>query len=677
MSATLHLLPGMCSPRILIVDDNPSIHNDFRKVLDGSEEQIPDIEHFDAAHDSETDHSPQFRIDSAYQGNEAVRMVGDAEVKCDPYSLAFVDMRMPPGIDGLQTIEQLWKVSPELQVVICTAYSDRSWQEINSRLGYTDNLLVLKKPFDDIEVFQLSNALTRKLEMTRQAGLKRRQLEDLVRERTRELEHAALHDGLTGLANREKFNDRLDDSLQNVSNQEHKTAVFLIDLDQFKCINDTMGHLAGDELIKVIGKRLSLAVSGAGLAARFGGDEFAIIQEFIVNEQEISRLAKQVQTAICAPIELDGHSIAVNSSIGIAVSSNDGDLPVELIKNADMALYQAKTDGRGCARFFEPNMGQRVRDRRELELRLRDAILNDHFVLYFQPLFLSESGRICSFEALLRWNDPKAGMVPPGDFIPLAEETGLINPLGGWVLNEACRQARSWTADIRVAVNVSPVQFRNGNLVESVAQAVSGSGLDPNRLEIEIIESVLLSGNADTLDQLHAIRDLGVRVVLDDFGTGYSSLSYLRRFPFDKLKMDKSFVRDLNQNDAKAIASTVANLGKCLDMETTAEGVETEEQLHHLVAGGFTQIQGFLYGKPVPADEVERMYLSGLSRTGSVAMTGFPAAKSDDRLSGGWQTTAGNNSQPSNSKSYEKLVTAKEYERPRKYNRATNPNHRR
>ncbi|WP_166831097.1 EAL domain-containing protein [Thalassoroseus pseudoceratinae] len=662
MNSQLKPTQNAMPPRILIVDDNPSIHEDFKKVLEVHEDLIPDIDQFEID-DFEADPSPQFRIDSAYQGHEGIQMVADGEAQADPYSLAFVDMRMPPGLDGLQTIEQLWKVSPDLQVVICTAFSDRSWEEMNAQFGYTDSLLVLKKPFDDIEVFQLAVALTRKWEMTRQAGLKQRELEELVRQRTVELEQAALHDGLTGLANRVKFNDRLSETLTRASCYAQKTAVFLIDLDQFKYINDTMGHPVGDDLIRNVGKRLSRVVQDAGLVARFGGDEFAIIQESVVNEQEIPLLATELLAAIRTPVELGESSVVVSASIGIAVSPCDAETPVDLVKNADLALYRAKADGRGCARFFETNMDQQLRNRREMDSRLREAIANEEFVLHFQPLFLSASGGVCSLEALLRWNDPNSGLVSPDKFIPLAEETGLIQPIGEWVLSEACRQACNWPEEVRVAVNVSPVQFKCGSVLKSVAKAINESGLDPSRLEIEITESVLLSDNADTLEQLHAIRDLGARIVLDDFGTGYSSLSYLRRFPFDKLKMDKSFVRDLNQADADAIVSTVANLGRCLGMETTAEGVETEEQYIRLVKEGFTQIQGFLRGKPVAAEDVAGTYLSGFSRVESGALCSDRIAwKSDELLHRIAETIDNSHSEASGAETHRQLVTATKLE---------------
>lgn len=600
------------SHRILVVDDNSAIHSDFRKILENRNSDDEDLLAAEAELFGEpvqdTVTMAQFQIDSAYQGHDAVRMVVDAQLEGRPFALAFVDMRMPPGWDGLRTIEELWNVDPNLQVVICTAYSDSTWGEICSRLGHSDNLLILKKPFDPMEVSQLAVALTKKWDMTQQAKLKQRDLANLVDERTAQLEHTALHDSLTNLANRTKFNDRLKESLSHSKTSGETTALFLIDLDQFKCVNDTMGHPAGDQLIVSIGDRLASVVPSTAMVARIGGDEFAIIQEMVSDIEEVSSLASRLHNAVSTPVTIDGLELTVDMSVGVAVGPRDGDTPDELVRNADLALYRAKADGRGCVRFFESEMDLKLKERRHLELRLKDAINNEEFELFYQPLFLSDSVEICCLEALVRWRDPERGLIPPNQFICIAEETGLIIPLGEWVLKQACWQATQWPEPIRVAVNVSAVQFRNGRLVDAIANAIYTTGLSPNRLEIEITETVLLRDCDETISQLHEIKELGVRIVMDDFGTGYSSLSYLRSFPFDKLKIDKSFVQDLDQPDAQAIVSAVANLGSCLGMDTTAEGVETDAQLQGILSEGYTQFQGFLNGRPQPADDITTSY---------------------------------------------------------------------
>lgn len=581
---------------------------------------LPDIDDFDLDVASEVDDDaiPQeLRFDSAHQGSDAVEMARSAVETGDRYSLAFVDMRMPPGMDGLQTICELWKIDPDLQVVICTAYSDHSWEDAVSVLGHTENLLILKKPFDDVEVLQIAVALTCKWDSARAAGMKQFELEELVRVRTAELERVALHDGLTGLANRTKFNTRLRQSLQQTETTSQSLAVLLIDLDQFKLINDTLGHPAGDDLIRIVGQRLSAVVGTSGLVARLGGDEFAVILDSNPTQRFIEIIADRIQATVAELVRLDGTPFSVTASIGICVARDEIGDADELVRNADIAMYRAKAEGRDCARFFEKGMDQQLRHRQLMEASLRDAITQNELILHFQPLLAPDTRKVCSFEALLRWQHPERGLVPPLDFIPLAEETGLICQIGDWVLREACREACNWLEHVRVAVNVSAVQFHGGTLPSSVSRAIEESGIAANRLEIEITESVLLDENSAALDQLHQLRDLGVRIALDDFGTGYSSLSYLRRFQFDKLKMDRSFVQNLNQADAMAIVSTIANLGKCLGMATTAEGIETEHQMRCVVEQGFTEVQGFLYGRPIPSDQIEQTHLNVLASSQS------------------------------------------------------------
>ncbi|XZE44329.1 putative bifunctional diguanylate cyclase/phosphodiesterase [Pirellulaceae bacterium SH467] len=617
------------SHRVLIVDDNPSIHDDFMKVFREQPTEIPDLEDFDlddpmGLENGATPSSSALRFASAHQGHEALELVRTALEESDPFSLAFVDMRMPPGMDGLETVAKLWEIDPDLQVVICTAYSDHSWEDAIQVLGRTHNLLILKKPFDDVEVLQMAEALTCKWAATREAGIKQWQLEELVRERTAELERTALHDALTGLANRLKFNDRLSASLRSCQTNNESVAVMIIDLDEFKYINDTLGHPAGDDLIRVIGRRLTSVIGTHGLVARYGGDEFAVILDSMPKERCVESYVNSLQEAICEPVFLEGSPYRVSSSLGIAIAPSDGTDPAELIRNADIALYRAKGDGRDCARFFESGMDKQLHQRRQWELMLREAVEKEQFQLHYQPLVSPDLTRINSFEALLRWQHPELGLIPPDRFIPLAEETKLITPIGEWVFRQACRDAMTWPSDTGVAVNVSGVQFQSGRLPETVASILCETGLEPNRLEIEITESVLLLEKSSAVDQLRCLQELGVRIALDDFGTGYSSLSYLQTFPFNKLKMDRSFVQNLDRADAMAIVRTIASLGKSLGISTTAEGIETEEQLQRVVEEGFTQIQGYFYGRPIPASRLLETYFqsqSGLSEPGSVTIS--------------------------------------------------------
>ena len=422
--------------------------------------------------------------------------------------------------------------------------------------------------------------------------------------------HMALHDDLTGLPNRALFRDRIEAALPR-TNRGDSFAVIIIDIDHFKDINDSLGHPAGDELLKRLAKRMQGCVREIDTIARLGGDEFAIIQVSANQPQDVTALTRRIYEAVKEPFDIDGHQLSVNVSMGISIAPDDGHEADKLLKNADMALYKAKADGRGVFHFFEEEMDTRMQARRQTETELRSAITNDEFELFYQPLFESQSSEICGLEALLRWRHPERGLVPPGDFIPLAEDIGLIIPMGNWVITQACRDAATWPNHIKVAVNVSAVQFRNDSLVPTVIQALSSSKLRPNRLELEITETAMLKDSDRTLEILHQLKGIGVRIVMDDFGTGYSSLSYLRSFPFDKIKIDGSFIRDLSEKeDAKAIIKAVAGLGSSLGMETTAEGVETEAQLEKVVSDGYTQIQGFLYSKPRNASEITEEYFS-------------------------------------------------------------------
>ena len=416
--------------------------------------------------------------------------------------------------------------------------------------------------------------------------------------------HLAHHDALTGLPNRTTLRTKIEEALLRVTRGED-VAVMCLDLDRFKAVNDTLGHPIGDELLETVVKRLRSCVREADTIARLGGDEFAIIQVGGEQPKDATALAQRVCDVLKRPFDVDGHQVVVGASVGIAMAPGDGEDPDLLIKNADMALYGAKSDGRGAFRFFEPEMDAKVKQRRALELDLRKGLELGQFELHYQPLQNVKTKEISGFEALLRWRHPERGLVSPMDFIPLTEEIGLIIPLGEWVLRQACADASQWPDDVKVAVNVSPNQFKNGNLVSIVMSALTGSGIEPNRLEIEITESVLLLDSEATLSTLHQLRSLGVRIAMDDFGTGYSSLSYLRSFPFDKIKIDGSFIKDLeNSEDAAAIVRAVAGLGASLGMTTTAECVETEEQMKRVAAEGYGEIQGFLFSPPRPANEI-------------------------------------------------------------------------
>jgi len=430
--------------------------------------------------------------------------------------------------------------------------------------------------------------------------------EDVTEQRRAEarLDHMALHDSLTNLPNRALFRVHLERQL-SLLQRGNRFAVLFLDLDRFKAVNDTLGHHIGDTLLQAVAGRLKECVRESDVVARLGGDEFAIIQSDVDQPKSATFLAHRLVEIIGAPFDLDEQQIVVGLSIGIALAPADGLAVNDILKNADLALYRAKAEGRGTYRFFEQTMDALMQERRHLELDLRHALANGELELFYQPLVDMASETVCCFEALLRWRHPSRGLVQPGDFIPLAEEVGLIIPIGEWVLDQACHEAMKWPPEIRLAVNVSVAQFRSPHLVEATAQAVRRSGLAPNRLDIEITESVLMQDTEVTLATLGRLRDLGVRISMDDFGTGYSSLSYLRSFPFSKIKIDQCFVRDLGTGgNSIAIIRAIVRLGHALGMSVTAEGIETAQQLVQLKTEGCNEGQGFLFNRACPADEV-------------------------------------------------------------------------
>jgi diguanylate cyclase (GGDEF)-like protein len=436
--------------------------------------------------------------------------------------------------------------------------------------------------------------------------------EDITERRRAEakISYMARHDSLTDLPNRLLFHEQLEQALARTA-RGGALAVLCLDIDHFKGVNDTLGHPIGDLLLKAVAARVRDCMRGGDAVARLGGDEFAIVQTSGSQPTDATALAARVIETVGTPFELDGHQVIAGMSIGIAISPDDGTDPFQLLKNADMALYRAKSDGRGVYRFFEPEMDARMQARRTLELDLRKAIAQGDFELHYQPIVDIRTRQVRGFEALVRWRHPQRGIVPPLDFIPLAEETGLIMPLGEWVLRHACTEAASWPGQLSVAVNLSPVQFKNKNLVSTVMMALSAAGLAPSRLELEITESVLLQESEATLAMLHQLRSFGVKISMDDFGTGYSSLGYLRKFPFDKIKIDRSFISGMSDGgESLAIVRAVAAIGGSLGIVTTAEGVETSEQFERLKAEGCTQAQGYFISPPRPAAELRGLLAS-------------------------------------------------------------------
>jgi len=436
--------------------------------------------------------------------------------------------------------------------------------------------------------------------------------EDVTERRRAEqrITHLAHYDALTDLPNRTLFHERLKRELTHVA-PDRQLAVLYIDIDEFKSVNDSLGHMIGDELLKSVAVSLRSCVRETDFVARLGGDEFAVVQTGITDPSEVTGLVHRIFEAIRMPYECLGHQVTTDASIGIALAPRDGSDLDQILKNADLAMYAAKAAGRRTYRFFDPAMEAEVRARRILEMDLRQAVTDGGFEVYYQPCLSLRDDRITGCEALVRWRHPGRGMISPADFIPVAEETGLINQLGEWVLTSACREAATWPDHVRLAVNVSPVQFKSGTLALKVIAALAASGLAAGRLELEITEAVLIRDDDAALAILHQLRDIGVRIALDDFGTGYSSLSYLQRFPFDKIKIDRCFVTDLaSPEGSSSIVQAVVNIAADRHMTTTAEGVETEQQREALRALGCSEMQGYLFSAPKPAAEVRKLLLT-------------------------------------------------------------------
>jgi diguanylate cyclase (GGDEF)-like protein/PAS domain S-box-containing protein len=746
--------------RILLIDDMPSIHDDFCKLLGVSTSTNADLDDDEALLFGDGPAASMcFELDSAFQGMAGLARLKQALGEGRPYAMAFVNLRMPLGCDGVETIEQLWKVDPRLQVVICTAYTERTWESVLQRLDARDRLLVLKMPFDAIEVQQLARTLVTKWELNRQADAQRVMLEELIDSRTHELEdevvahrvteqalrlrdqaiesafnavavinvettarpieyvnpaferitgytaaetlgrnsmflvgddteqpgllairsalvehrvgHGTLrlysrkgemswtevhvspvrnpdggvthcvcvlhdvtqtvaqqaelarqasHDALTGLPNRTMMSDRLAQAIAQARRRQEGVAVLWLDLDHFKFVNDTYGHQAGDELLVALSSRLRQTVRESDTVARLGGDEFVVLMPGIHNESDATVAAQKVLQALTTPFTVRDHLLHVSTSVGVSIFPQDGDDVEHLLMHADMAMYRAKSEGRNGFQFFNNAMRDINKQRDALARALHVALEENQFELHYQPKFDLHSGHMVGAEALLRWRHPEKGMVSPAEFIPVAEESGQIVQIGEWVLRTACTQAREWVhawgADISMAVNVSARQFRQHDLPGTVRRVLQDTGLDGRHLELELTESLLMQQTEKVIAALQEVKAMGASLALDDFGTGFSSLSYLRRFPIDVIKIDRSFVWGMEQNDADAaIVRAIISMAHSLSMRVVAEGVETASQKAFLQGQQCDMAQGYLLGKPMPAPEIARLWhsLQGLA----------------------------------------------------------------
>jgi len=627
--------PPLVNRRILIIDDNAAIHHDFRKVLGVQAEHtakaaldVLEADIFDEP--ATTAVRPDFEIDSAHQGQEGVAMARQALAEGRPYAMAFVDMRMPPGWDGLETIEHLWATDPDVQVVICSAHTDYDWTEVVARLGHSDKLLVLRKPAEPIEVLQCATALSRKWENDRLVRDQVLRLEEVIATRTRGLEsanrqlrHLASHDVLTGLPNRVLLDDRLTQAMARADRDEQLFAVLVCDLDRFKLINDSLGHRAGDELLQEVARRLTGVVRTIDTVVRFGGDEFVLLASTIADVEDARRLAARAIEALHPPVRVAGIDVHTSASIGIAIYPTDGASIEALLAHADAAMYSAKQQGRGNVQCFVPGMHAGT-EKVQLESDLHSAIALGQFELHYQPKVDMRNGMIRSAEALIRWVHPTRGAISPTEFIPLAEECGLIGAIGEWVIREACRQARAWQKDglppLRISVNLSASQFRDSGLVDAIRRALDDADLQARYLEVELTESAVMSDPEQSIAILEQLSTMGVLVSVDDFGTGYSSMSYLRRFPIDKLKIDRIFINEIaSRPEDASIVRAIVSLAHSLNLKVVAEGVETPAQLDFLQAAGCDEYQGYHFSHPLPAGDFERFIRAARAQNTSSA----------------------------------------------------------
>ncbi len=635
--------------RILLVDDHKEIHLDFKRSLAGDQTNgalaAMEVEMFGSAPSKGMPgRRVSYRIDSATQGEQAFKMVGNAVEINDRYALAFVDMRMPPGWDGLQTIERIWSVDPEIQVVICTAYSDYSWDDIVARLGRTDKLLILRKPFDPVEVCQMADSLCEKHRLGGLARIKQVELEDLVRlrtgqleesirkdrlrldlleslvdQRTSELRYAAMHDRLTGLPNRSMICDRLTAAVtRSELDRDYKFAVMFIDLDDFKLVNDTLGHAAGDRLLMNVARCLTRTLSSATdigddeslTAARLGGDEFVILLENLKDHADAEVIAGRIMTAMAEPHQLEGRQVHCVASIGITTNSTAYSNVEQLLRDADIAMYRAKEEKNRFV-VFMPEMHSKIVARVSLEDEIRSGLDRNEFELYYQPIVSLTDGTIAGFESLLRWNHPQRGVVLPDHFLPLAETTGLILPLGRTLLRQAAEQIVKWTAkfphsNVPINLNLSSRQLMDPALIGDLRSILDATGADGSKLVLEITEGFLAEELAVAERLLVALREMKVRTHIDDFGVGHSSLGRLPRLPIDGIKIDRSFLTEVNgRRKYAAIINAIINLAHHMDLSVVAEGIESIDQVALLQTLDCDNGQGYYFSRPVSAEQAE------------------------------------------------------------------------
>ncbi|MCE0724113.1 EAL domain-containing protein [Legionella resiliens] len=734
---------------IMIIDDNPSIHQDFIKVLTSANTQSElndlDKQLFDDESSFMESSSPEiefflpkFIFNTACQGKEAIQKIQKDQTKGIHYALAFVDIRMPPGWDGIETIKHMWEIDPDIQVVICTAYSDYSWEETVKKLGMGDNYLILKKPFDVVAVRQLACALTRKWILANDSKHHEKILQKTVEERTeslqqslsllrstfessadgilvidlhnklidcnskfismwnipesmletddgtillyymlnqiieprdyltavnrlrknideisreivtfkngtilecytlphrlneetigrvwsfrditeqanleKQLKYQALHDPLTQLPNRALLIDRIQTSMDYAKKYKQQFALLYFDLDRFKLINDSLSHEVGDKLLSLVGHRWSTLIHKEDTLARIGGDEFVMVCHISKNES-IGSIASKILDSMREPFKIANRDIIITTAIGICIYPKDGDAPGELLKNADLAMYQAKERGGNQYFFYDPQLQEYTNQCFKLETELHNAIKNKEFFLLYQPQFNIETKKdLHSVEALIRWNHPEKGLILPMDFIPLAEDSGLIIPIGEWVIHEVCQQIKSWHNKglpyIRVAINITSRQLQQPNFINTVEKILKEHLINPQYIEFEISENVVIT-HRDIVHTLNQLKQLGIRIALDDFGTGNSSINYLKRLHIDCLKIDQSFIQNISASRSdEVIIEAIISMARSFNFKVLAEGVESQKQLDFLKKQHCDEVQGYFFSKPLTSKGLEKL----------------------------------------------------------------------
>ncbi len=596
--------------RVLVADDEPKVLEAYRSVLNtdkpAASEAVIDLRaKLFGGEKSTPDSSPVFDLVLTPGAEAAVAAVQDSLEQNNPFALAFLDMRMPPGPDGAWAAAQIRALDSRIDLVIASAYSDIEPGELAKRVPPIEKLFYVQKPFHPHEIRQLAVAL----------GLKQRAEAKISR--------LAYYDSLTGLPNRELFLTRLEQAVDLAQRRQNNLAIIFLDLDNFKRINDTLGHGVGDELLKTMGHRMlhCLRTSDAATRlpatepegqqmARLGGDEFTILLSDLDQPKDAFMVAERIRTQLSEPMQLADHSIVVTPSLGIAVYPQDGDNVEAMLKSADMAMYYAKHKGRNNVQLFNETMSEAALKRMTLEHELRQAIERDELSLHYQPQLDLVTGQVTGLEALLRWHNPALGNIPPLEFIVIAEDSGLIIEIGEWVLRTACTQAKSWhdagLCMCRIAVNVSVLQFVQTTFPDTVSRVLLETGLPANLLELEITETVLMKDAGNAIDTLTQLKNIGVQLAIDDFGTGYSSLSHLKQFPIDRLKIDRSFINTITSSaDDQAIAYAVIAMAETMQLKVTAEGVENAGQLNLLKNEHCDEVQGFHISRPLTAADAD------------------------------------------------------------------------